>query len=226
MQNPQPTDPAECPAANPPDTLMNWSIKARLIAPRDLRNGILAMTIAVLGAAGMFSWLGADKWVYGLCAVMYVLMLLLLTVRTHLSFQLTRDGITISKYVRSDRAARITIVVVVVIEALLMLWLAVATGTWWLLLTPLFIAYILFTREMVPPSPEACAKHEHGPGWEQYRYLTIDRKRRILVPHISNLSIGFELRLPDIAMFEQCLALLRELLPAEVEYLERDWEFA
>ncbi|MNJ11760.1 hypothetical protein D3C77_59410 [compost metagenome] len=226
MQNSQPTDPSDSLATSPPETLMNWSIKARLIAPKDLRNGILAITIGMLGVAGMLSWLGGDNWVYGICAVMYVLMLLLLTVRTHLSFQLTRDGITISKYVRSDRAARITIVVVVVIEAVVMLWLAVATGTWWLLLTPLFIAYILLTREMAPPSPEACTEHEHGPGWEQYRYLTIDRKRRILVPHISELSIGFELRLPDKAMFEECLALLRELLPAQVEYLERDWEYA
>ena len=226
MQNPQPADPSDSLATTPPETLMNWSIKARLIAPKDLRISILVITLAVLGVAGMFSWLGSDNWLYAFCAGMYVLGLLLVSVRTHLMFQLTRHGITISKYVRSDRAARITIVVVVVIEAVVMLWLAVATGTWWLLATPLFIAYILLTREMVPPTPEACMKHEHGPGWEQYRYLTIDRKRCILVPHISDLAIGFVLRLPDKAMFEQCLALLRELLPAEVEYLERDWEYA
>lgn len=213
-----------CPAS--PDVLMNWSIKARVIAPRDLRNNVLLITFSMAALASVFLWMGIGVSGLSIFALMYVLAIVLLTVRTHFNFELNRDGASASQHVPSTEAGRTTVVALIVIEAVVMFFLAVFTGTWMLLLIPAFVAFAFLTRAPTEATSQDPLKRNHSAPWHTYRYLTVDRKRRMLIPHISNLDVGFELRLPDAASFEQCLALLRELLPGDVEYLERDWEHA
>lgn len=205
---------------------MNWTIKARMIAPRDLRNSVLQVTFGMAALAGLFYWMGARDWEFSLFGLMYALVIVLLNVRTHFSFEVRRDGASLSKHVPSTEAGRTTVRVLIVIESVVMFLLAVFTSTWMLLVIPVFVAFVFLARTPPATTPEERLKREHSSPWHDYRYLTVDRKRRLLIPHISNLHVGFELRLPDPASFEQCLALLRELLPDDVEYLERDWEYA
>jgi hypothetical protein len=66
--------------------------------------------------------------------------------------------------------------------------------------------------------------HKESLPWEDHNYVTIDRKRKIVVVHYTCLSNGFEVRFPDHELLERFLCFLRQTLPSTAEFLERHWD--
>ncbi|GAB7531932.1 hypothetical protein PS3A_43460 [Pseudomonas sp. 3A(2025)] len=66
-------------------------------------------------------------------------------------------------------------------------------------------------------------KHRPGLPWDKFNFVTVDRKYRIIVHHCTDVTLGFEVRFPDNALFEQYLAFLRTVLRPTVEYTEKVW---
>lgn len=75
--------------------------------------------------------------------------------------------------------------------------------------------------EWKPPPSEL----ETSMVWEKYNAVTIDRRYRIIVIHRTDLTIGFEARLPNKELFEQYLAFLRTVLPEVTTYREEVWKW-
>ena len=66
--------------------------------------------------------------------------------------------------------------------------------------------------------------HEDSLPWIEYNFVTVDRKRKIIVTHYSDLTLGFEARLPDDKLFEQYLDFLSKSLPSTAKFTEMEWK--
>jgi len=66
--------------------------------------------------------------------------------------------------------------------------------------------------------------HETSLPWEQYNFVTVDRKRRIIVTHKKDPDTGFEYYLPK-ELFDSCLSTLKTVLPQHVTYNEKPWKW-
>jgi hypothetical protein len=69
-------------------------------------------------------------------------------------------------------------------------------------------------------------KREWSAPWDEYNFVTVDRKRRFVVTHITDTTLGFEARLPDDTLFEQYLAFLRSVLPPTAQFTEKKWDMS
>ena len=69
-------------------------------------------------------------------------------------------------------------------------------------------------------------KRDWSGPWDEYNFVTVDRKRRFVVIHITDTTLGFEARLPDDALFEQYLAFLRSVLPPTAQFTEKKWDMS
>jgi hypothetical protein len=65
---------------------------------------------------------------------------------------------------------------------------------------------------------------EQSLPWKEYSYITLDKKRKIIVCHRTNITLGFELRCCTEARFNECRSFLMTVLRSNVEYLERHWD--
>ncbi len=66
--------------------------------------------------------------------------------------------------------------------------------------------------------------HQKSLPWKDHNFVTVDRKRKIIVVHYTHISTGFEARFPDFELFEQFLKFLHEKLPVDAEYFEKSWD--
>ncbi|MCO8169416.1 hypothetical protein NJC40_16760 [Pseudomonas sp. 21LCFQ02] len=101
--------------------------------------------------------------------------------------------------------------------------LGISVGSWLFFLGPVALMVMsgLNIMEWKPPPCEL----ETSMVWEKHNAVTVDRCYRIIVIHRTDLSIGFEARLPNKALFEQYLAFLRTVLPEITTYREEVWKW-
>lgn len=65
-------------------------------------------------------------------------------------------------------------------------------------------------------------KLETSADWDKYKFVTIDKKRRLIVAQETDTMIGFEARLPE-NLFDEYLTTLKRLLPEDAVFSEKDW---
>lgn len=69
-------------------------------------------------------------------------------------------------------------------------------------------------------------KREWSIPWDQYNFVTVDRKRRFVITHTTDPTLGFEARLPNDELLEQYLGFLRSVLPASAQFTEKKWNLS
>jgi hypothetical protein len=69
-------------------------------------------------------------------------------------------------------------------------------------------------------------KRDWSAPWDEYNFVTVDRKRRFIVTHTTDQTLGFEARLPNDELFEQYLAFLHSVLPASAQFIEKKWNLS
>ncbi|MBX8602754.1 permease [Pseudomonas cichorii] len=67
--------------------------------------------------------------------------------------------------------------------------------------------------------------HRETRPWDMHNFVTLDRKRSIIVIHCTDITTGFVAHLPNKDLFEQYLQFLHSVLPPTAEYMEKDWEW-
>jgi hypothetical protein len=98
---------------------------------------------------------------------------------------------------------------------------ALITGSILFLIGPAAIGFLAALRLLNWQNP---VTHENSLPFNEYNFVTVDRKRRVIVTHVQDLTLGFEARLPDDKLFEQYLNLLKSALPPTAEFTEKKWE--
>ena len=75
--------------------------------------------------------------------------------------------------------------------------------------------------DMKPPK-----KRDWSVPWDEYNFVTVDRKRRFVVTHTTDETLGFEARLPNDELLEQYLTFLRSVLPPTAQFTEKKWNLS
>lgn len=104
-----------------------------------------------------------------------------------------------------------------------MVIIGLMSGSILMLAGPSGIAVIAALRFLNMKIPK---KRDWSPPWDEHNYVTVDRKRRFIVTHVSDQTLGFEARLPNDDLFEQYLAFLHSVLPASAQFIEKKWNLS
>lgn len=100
---------------------------------------------------------------------------------------------------------------------------AILTGSLLFLLGPAAVAACSAIKLMNWEKPPI--EYEKSLPWNQYNFVTVDRKYRIIVTHHTTLTFGFEARFPNKDLFEQYLAFIRTVVAPHAEFTEKVWKW-
>ncbi|AHF70079.1 MULTISPECIES: hypothetical protein [Pseudomonas] len=111
---------------------------------------------------------------------------------------------------------------IAIFTILLFLGVALVTGSLLFLIGPAAIS-IGAARSLL--NWENKIHHRETRPWDTHNFVTIDRKRSIIVIHCTDITTGFVAHLPNKDLFEQYLQFLHSVLPPTAEFMEKDWEW-
>lgn len=104
-----------------------------------------------------------------------------------------------------------------------LLMVGLMSGSILVLIGPCGMAIVAALRFLDMKIPK---KRRWSAPWDEYNFVTVDRKRRFVVTHIEDQTLGFEARLPNDELLEQYLAFLRNVLPPSAQFKEKKWNLS
>ncbi|RMN14153.1 hypothetical protein ALQ65_02142 [Pseudomonas syringae pv. coriandricola] len=66
--------------------------------------------------------------------------------------------------------------------------------------------------------------HEQSLPWGEYNFVTVDRKRLMIVTHRTDITLGFEARFKHEVLFNKYLNFLHTVLPCTAEFTKKAWK--
>ncbi|BBN60994.1 hypothetical protein KUIN1_01840 [Pseudomonas sp. KUIN-1] len=105
---------------------------------------------------------------------------------------------------------------------LIFVFVALFTGSLLFLIGPVAMAFIAAIKLLNWENP---IHHEQSLPWAEYNFVTVDRKRLMIITHRTDVTLGFEARFQHEVLFNKYLAFLRGALPPTAEFTERAWKW-
>ncbi|WP_122368571.1 permease, partial [Pseudomonas amygdali] len=103
---------------------------------------------------------------------------------------------------------------------LMFVFMAALTGSLLFLIGPAAIACVAALKLLSWENP---IHHEQSLPWDEYNFVTVDRKRLMIVTHRKDVTLGFEGRFQHELLFNKYLAFLHTVLPPTAEFTEKAW---
>lgn len=212
--------------------LITWNIKTIASSPKDTERTQLYVIFAAVVVFLYFTWLLSDSLpkelnyliLVGLGLAGFSLYLILLIVRqkTDFNYRITTNGgeTTYKLYYKNFAGAFFK--TITAFTFLLFLSVSFYTGSLLFLIGPVAIA-LGAAKSLLGWKNEI--KHEKSLPWNEYNFVTIDRKRLMVITHRTDLTLGFEARFPNEELLEKYLKILHSVLPTTAEFSERRWEW-
>jgi hypothetical protein len=141
--------------------------------------------------------------------------------KTEYRYEIYEDRATLDHNVYYSEREIKTIKLLAAICIMVFLGVALINGSILFLVGPAAIVFLAALRLLNWKNP---ISHEKSLPFNEYNFVTIDRKRSVIVTHVQDLTLGFETRLPDDQLFDQYLDLLRRTLPPTAEFTEKKWD--
>ncbi|GAO93891.1 hypothetical protein PSA5_14260 [Pseudomonas syringae pv. actinidiae] len=104
---------------------------------------------------------------------------------------------------------------------LIFVFIAVLTGSLLFLIGPVAMAFIAALKLLNWENP---IHHEQSLPWGEYNFVTIDRKRLMIITHRTDVTLGFEARFKHEVLFNKYLNFLHTVLPPTAEFTEKAWK--
>ncbi|WP_201005081.1 permease [Pseudomonas cichorii] len=212
--------------------VMIWSIKTIECSPKELKKAYLAVVTACLLPFLYCLWLlwedlpeALDMLIaFGCAPVVFGTYLIVFAVRQKAMFNyhITLNGGSVEYYDYYPNFAGPFFKGIAIFTILLFLGVALVTGSLLFLVGPAAIS-IGAARSLL--NWENKINNEQSLPWNEYNFVTVDRKRSMIITHRTDITVGFEFRFPDKELFEQFLQFLHSVLPPTAEFMERDWEW-
>ncbi|WP_095068218.1 permease [Pseudomonas sp. Irchel 3A18] len=212
--------------------VMIWSIKTIECSPKELKKAYLAVVTACLLPFLYCLWLLWDDLpealgmliAFGCAPVVFGTYLIVFAVRQKAMFNyhITLHGGSVEYYDYYPNFAGPFFKGIAIFTILLFLGVALVTGSLLFLVGPAAIS-IGAARSLL--NWENKIHHRETRPWDTHNFVTIDRKRSIIVIHCTDITTGFFARFPNKDLFEQYLQFLHSVLPPTAEFMEKDWEW-
>nr|WP_238417957.1 permease [Pseudomonas syringae group genomosp. 3] len=104
---------------------------------------------------------------------------------------------------------------------LIFVFVAVLTGSLLFLIGPVAMAFIAALKLLNWENP---IHHEQSLPWGEYNFVTVDRKRLMIITHRTDVTLGFEARFKHEMLFNKYLNFLHTVLPPTAEFTEKAWK--
>ncbi|MBF9245070.1 permease [Pseudomonas syringae pv. tomato] len=104
---------------------------------------------------------------------------------------------------------------------LIFVFVAVLTGSLLFLIGPVAMAFIAALKLLNWENP---IHHEQSLPWGEYNFVTVDRKRLMIITHRTDVTLGFEARFKHEVLFNKYLNFLHTVLPPTAEFTEKAWK--
>ncbi|RMS36219.1 hypothetical protein ALP71_02229, partial [Pseudomonas coronafaciens pv. garcae] len=100
--------------------------------------------------------------------------------------------------------------------------IAALTGSILFLIGPVAVAFVAAVKLLNWENP---IHHEQSLSWGEYNYVTVDRKRLMIITHHTDVTLGFEARFQHEVLFNKYLSFLHTVLPSTAEFTEKAWKW-
>ncbi|MBX8503140.1 permease [Pseudomonas lijiangensis] len=213
-------------------SVMMWSVKIIDCPPREFMRFQVSFIIAALALFTYFTWLmwdaiteSAGFFIGSVCASgAYFTYMIMLVIRQKTTFNYhikTQSG-SVEYFLHYPAFAGPLFKGIAIFTILFFLGVALVTGSLLFLVGPAAISLGAARTLLNWSNP---IHHRETRPWDMHNFVTLDRKRSIIVIHCTDITTGFVAHLPNKELFEQYLQFLHSVLPPTAEYMEKDWEW-
>ncbi|QVX16362.1 permease [Pseudomonas congelans] len=208
--------------------VMDWRIKTLARSPREMMITQSIFIVLYLTGCTLYMWGGwimfSDSLyslvgtVLALAGIFAYFTGLLIRQKTIFNYTLKTDGATVEYYLHYPDFASSFFKGIAIFVMLVFGFVAVLTGSLLFLVGPVAMAFIAAIKLLNWENP---VHHRQTAPWQLHEFVTVDYKRLMVIIHCDDITTGFAARFPSTALMDKYLAFLREVLPANVEYIEK-----
>ncbi|RMU72572.1 Permease of the major facilitator superfamily [Pseudomonas syringae pv. apii] len=208
--------------------ILNWTLKTMSRSPSEIFWTQLGTILICALPMSFCIWLGRDVYletpsealflVYTFAGAAFYLIALIVRQKTIFNYTLKTDGATVEYYLHYPDFASSFFKGIAIFVMLVFGFVAILTGSLLFLVGPVAMAFIAAIKLLNWENP---VHHRQTAPWQLHEFVTVDHKRLMVIIHCDDITTGFAARFPSKALMDKYLAFLREVLPANVEYIEK-----
>ncbi|KAA8691207.1 Uncharacterized protein ALO80_00657 [Pseudomonas caricapapayae] len=211
--------------------VLNWKIKTLARSPREMMITQSTFIAVYLTGSTLFIWGGwimfSDSLyslvgtILALAGILAYYLCLLIRQKTIYNYTITTNHALVEYYLHYPDFASYFFKGMAIAVIMLFVFVAILTGSMLFLVGPVAMACIAAIKLLNWENP---IHHEQSLPWDEYNFVTVDRKRLMIITHRTDVTLGFEARFQHEVLFNKYLDFLHTVLPSTAEFTEKAWK--
>ncbi|MFA0928287.1 permease [Pseudomonas syringae pv. tagetis] len=211
--------------------VLNWKIKTLARSPREMMITQSIFIAVYLTGSTLFIWGGwimfSDSLyslvgtILALAGILAYYLCLLIRQKTIYNYTITTNHALVEYYLHYPDFASSFFKGIAIAVIMLFVFVAILTGSLLFLVGPVAMACIAAIKLLNWENP---IHHEQSLPWGEYNFVTVDRKRLMIITHRTDVTLGFEARFQHEVLFNKYLNFLHTVLPPTAEFTEKAWK--
>ncbi|WP_116892425.1 permease [Pseudomonas syringae] len=212
--------------------VLNWKIKTFARSPREMMITQSIFIAIYMTGSTLYMWGGwimfSDSLyslvgtILALAGILAYYLCLLIRQKTIYNYTIKTNHALVEYHLHYPDFASSLFKGIAIAVILIFVFVALFTGSLLFLIGPVAMAFIAAIKLLNWENP---IHHEQSLPWAEYNFVTVDRKRLMIITHRTDVTLGFEARFQHEVLFNKYLAFLRGALPPTAEFTERAWKW-
>ncbi|MCK9740717.1 permease [Pseudomonas syringae] len=212
--------------------VLNWKIKTFARSPREMKITQSIFIAVYMTGSTLYMWGGwimfSDSLyslvstILALAGILAYYLCLLIRQKTIYNYTIKTDRAHLEYYLHYPDFASSFFKGIAIAVILLFAMVATLTGSLLFLIGPVAMAFIAAIKLLNWENP---IHHEQSLPWGEYNFVTVDRKRLMIITHRTDITLGFEARFQHELLFNKYLNFLHTVLPSKAEFTEKAWKW-
>ncbi|WP_439868904.1 permease [Pseudomonas syringae] len=212
--------------------VLNWKIKTFARSPREMMITQSIFIAIYMTGSTLYMWGGwimfSDSLyslvgtILALAGILAYYLCLLIRQKTIYNYTIKTDRAHLEYYLYYPDFASSFFKGIAIAVILLFVMVAILTGSLLFLVGPVAMAFIAAIKLLNWENP---IHHEQSLPWGEYNFVTVDRKRLMIITHRTDVTLGFEARFQHEVLFNKYLSFLHTVLPSTAEFTEKAWKW-
>jgi len=212
--------------------VLNWKIKTFARSPREMMITQSIFIAIYMTGSTLYMWGGwimfSDSLyslvgtILALAGILTYYLCLLIRQKTIYNYTVTTHHAHLEYYLHYPDFASSFFKGIAIAVILLFVMVAILTGSLLFLIGPVAMAFIAAIKLLNWENP---IHHEQSLPWGEYNFVTVDRKRLMIITHRTDVTLGFEARFQHEVLFNKYLSFLHTALPSTAEFTEKAWKW-
>ncbi|MBI6752257.1 permease [Pseudomonas syringae] len=212
--------------------VLNWKIKTFARSPREMMITQSIFIAIYMTGSTLYMWGGwimfSDSLyslvgtILALAGILAYYLCLLIRQKTIYNYTITTHHALVEYYLHYPDFASSFFKGIAIAVIMLFVFVAILTGSLLFLIGPVAMAFIAAIKLLNWENP---IHHEQSLPWGEYNFVTVDRKRLMIITHRTDITLGFEARFQQEVLFNKYLNFLHTVLPPTAEFTEKAWKW-